>query len=85
MSNGWELGIPGEIQKENASVAKGILEALPSIGFKVSTQNIQEGLASAKWPGRLQNTSWENLPLILDGAHNPHAIRQLSKERSSWK
>ena len=85
LSNDWELGIPGEIQKENASVAKGILEELPSIGFKVSTQDIQEGLASAKWPGRLQNTSWKNLPLILDGAHNPHAIRQLSKERSIWK
>ncbi len=81
----WVLGLPGEIQRENASVAKGILEALPSIGFRVNSQEIQEGLASARWPGRLQNSSWENLPLVLDGAHNPHAIRQLSKERTTWK
>ncbi len=81
----WELGLPGEIQKENAAVAKGILEALPIIGLKIRTQDIQEGLASAKWPGRLQNAKWEDLPIVLDGAHNPHAIKQLSKERSTWE
>ncbi len=85
LSKAWELGLPGEIQRENASVAKGILEALPSIGYKVSPQDIQEGLASAKWPGRLQSTLWKDLPIILDGAHNPHAIRQLSRERATWK
>ncbi len=85
LSKAWELGLPGEIQKENAAVAKGILEALPSIGFQISHKDIQKGLATAKWPGRLQSASWEGLPLILDGAHNPHAIKQLSKERSTWK
>ncbi len=81
----WELGLPGEIQKENAAVAKGILEALPIIGLKIRPQDIQEGLASAKWPGRLQNAKWKDLPIVLDGAHNPHAIKQLSKERSTWE
>lgn len=32
----------------------------------------------------MQNANWKNLPLIIDGAHNPHAAVELSKERSSW-
>ena len=25
------------------------------------------------------------MPVILDGAHNPHAAKQLSRERDTWK
>jgi dihydrofolate synthase / folylpolyglutamate synthase len=44
----------------------------------VSEEHIRKGLKSADWPGRLQVVSREPL-LILDGAHNPGAVRCLSE------
>jgi len=41
-------------------------------------------LSLAKWPGRLQTTKWEGMPIVVDGAHNPHAAKQLSIERDTW-
>jgi len=41
-------------------------------------------LSLAKWPGRLQTTKWEGMPIVVDGAHNPHAAKQLSIERDAW-
>ncbi len=84
LSKSWNLGLAGEIQRENAAVAKAILESLIDLGWEVNNQDIKEGLASAKWPGRLQLKRWEGKPILLDGAHNPHAIKQLSKERLNW-
>ncbi len=84
LSYKWEIGISGEIQRSNAAVAKAVLENLSRFGFKLKEQQIKEGLASANWPGRLQKTKWENNPLLLDGAHNPDAIKQLAKERLNW-
>ncbi len=81
----WILGLKGDIQRENAAVAKGVLEALSCIGWNFDEKKVQEGLTLAKWPGRLQKTSWHKLPLIVDGAHNPPAAEQLAKERNSWE
>ncbi len=84
LSKSWDLGLQGDIQRENAAVAKGILESLKSLGLEISNEAIKAGLASASWPGRLQTMFWENHPIILDGAHNPHSTQQLSKERNNW-
>ena len=80
----WELGLSGAIQKENAAVAKGVIESLKNIGWNISQGQLREGLSLAKWPGRLQTTKWEGMPIVVDGAHNPHAAQQLSIERDSW-
>ena len=80
----WELGLSGAIQKENAAVAKGVIESLKNIGWNISEGQLREGLSLAKWPGRLQRTKWEGMPIVVDGAHNPHAAKQLSIERDSW-
>ena len=84
LSTEWELGIPGAIQKENAAVAKGVIESLKTIGWNISKEQIREGLSLAKWPGRLQKTKWNGMPIIVDGAHNPHAAEKLSIERETW-
>ena len=84
LSKDWRLGLAGEMQRKNAAVAKAVLEAIPSLGIEVKSNHIKEGLAATKWLGRMQYTEWKSLPLILDGAHNPHAIEQLAKERSNW-
>ena len=80
----WELGLSGTIQKENAAVAKGVIESLKKMGWSISEDQIREGFSLAKWPGRLQTTKWRGMPIIVDGAHNPHAANQLSIERDAW-
>ena len=80
----WKLGLSGAIQYENAAVAKGVIESLKNIGWSISENQIREGLSNAKWPGRLQTMKWKGLPVVVDGAHNPHAARQLSIERDTW-
>ena len=80
----WKLGLEGSIQKENAAVAKKVIESLKNVGWSISEEQIREGLSHARWPGRLQTTFWRDLPIIVDGAHNPHAANQLSVERNVW-
>ena len=80
----WELGLSGAIQHENAAVAKGVIESLKNIGWSISEEQIRKGLLNAKWPGRLQTMKWKGLPVLVDGAHNPHAAKQLSIERDTW-
>ncbi len=85
LSKDWNLGLAGNFQRENAAVAKAALEALDEFGWHIEKNKIEEGFARATWPGRLQSVSWNNKPLILDGAHNPLAAENLSKERMEWK
>tara|TARA_Y100001968_G_C19413890_1_gene747876 strand:+ start:491 stop:1735 length:1245 start_codon:yes stop_codon:yes gene_type:complete len=81
----WELGLKGDFQRTNAAVAKGALEALNTLGWEIREENIRKGFENAKWPGRMQIAKWNQLPLLLDGAHNPDAAKQLSKEREYWE
>ncbi len=64
--------LAGEHQVENARTA---VLALETLG--VSTAAIQSGIASAKWPGRLERLS-QNPEIIVDGAHNPAGARALA-------
>ncbi len=84
LPSNWKLGLSGVIQKENAAVAKRVIESLKNFGWSISKEQIQEGLSLAKWPGRLQTTKWRGMPIVVDGAHNPHAATQLSIERDTW-
>ena len=45
--------------------------------FGVSAAAINEGIARASWPGRLERVS-TNPDIILDGAHNPAGARALA-------
>ncbi len=71
-----ELGLPGSYQHRNAALALSVIELLERRGLRVSEGHIREGLKRAYWPGRLQVVSTQPI-LILDGAHNPGAIRSL--------
>ena len=73
-----ELGLAGTYQHRNAALALSVIELLEQRGLRVSEDHIREGLKSAHWPGRLQVVS-RNPLMILDGAHNPGAIRCLSE------
>ncbi len=71
----YELSIPllGEHQLENAATAVAVLESL-----NIGKEEIISGLASVKWPGRLEILSRRPL-LVVDGAHNRDSARRLKE------
>jgi len=71
------LGLKGGFQYKNAAVALLALEILKKKGISVSDEALQRGLADPLWPGRLEEVS-SHPTIILDGAHNPSAMRSLA-------
>lgn len=69
--------LSGRCQIENAVTAIKVLEVLAEEGFTVSREQIQRGLEKTVWPGRFTLIR-EEPAVILDGAHNPKAARQLA-------
>ena len=72
------LPLVGTYQPNNAALAITALEVLRGKGYKISDENIVDGLSSVKWPGRFEVLR-ENPVFVLDGAHNPHGIEATSK------
>jgi len=75
--NRLQLGLKGSFQARNAALALAAIELLEKKGFRISSGDIQEGLKNSAWPGRMQVVA-ENPTVLLDGAHNPAAIRALA-------
>jgi len=72
----------GRHQIENAALALGAIDGLKLRGIKVAENRLRNGLEKATWPGRLEvlnclNPRGENCRVVLDGAHNPAAMRCL--------
>lgn len=67
------LGLAGKHQIENAAIAVEIADHLAA-EFPISRENIVEGLAAARNPGRLERIG----QFILDGAHNPNGVKALA-------
>ncbi|MFM7651373.1 MAG: bifunctional folylpolyglutamate synthase/dihydrofolate synthase [Vulcanococcus sp.] len=74
------LGLNGVLQRRNGAVAAAAARALAERGWAISEAAILQGLASARWPGRLERRRFRGRPLLLDGAHNPPAARALRSE-----
>jgi dihydrofolate synthase/folylpolyglutamate synthase len=72
-----KIGLIGDHQFSNAALALGALELLLDQGLTLPDEAIYTGLASARWPGRLEVVSKEPL-VLLDGAHNPSAMKTLT-------
>ncbi|MGI8544767.1 MAG: bifunctional folylpolyglutamate synthase/dihydrofolate synthase [Aridibacter sp.] len=62
-----KLGLLGKHQIENSTTAILLAETLCEIGFKISQNNIKEGLQNAKHKGRLE---YSDDGILYDGAHN---------------
>ena len=70
--------LPGKFQVMNAAQAVTAAWLLGREGLSVTPGAIVEGLRKANWPGRLEVI--HNRPLVLlDGAHNPAAARELAE------
>ena len=72
------LGLAGSHQVLNASLALAAAEILMEEGFALDEDRVREGLAGAKWPGRLELVG-DSPHVLLDGAHNPGATRVLKR------
>jgi dihydrofolate synthase / folylpolyglutamate synthase len=79
-AGGPVLGLAGELQRHNGAVAAAAARALAERGWPISESAITQGLASARWPGRLERRHFRGRPLLLDGAHNPPAAEALRHE-----
>jgi len=82
-----DLGLLGKHQLRNAALALAVVELIERRGFTVSSEHIREGLSKPRWPGRMQVVSTKPL-IILDGAHNPDAMRNLvdsMRDAFQWK
>jgi dihydrofolate synthase/folylpolyglutamate synthase len=75
---GLRLGLQGMMQTRNAALALGIIERLGEKGIRVSEENIRRGLENTVWTGRMQVVG-TNPTILLDGAHNPGALRVLAR------
>lgn len=75
---GLVLPLLGDHQLHNAAVVLSVADALIEQGWKISEENIRDGLRDVQWPGRFDIVSREPL-FIIDGGHNPQCIEALVK------
>ena len=74
----FQTGLLGLHQIENAGMAIALLDNFCQEDGRELPANtlLAKALEETRWPGRLEVVSREPL-MILDGAHNPHAIKAL--------
>ena len=72
------LPLLGDHQLHNASVVLSIADTLIGGGWKISEQNIYDGIRDVRWPGRFDIVCRKPL-FIIDGGHNPQCIEALVK------
>lgn len=68
----------GRFQIKNLCTALLVIEILIKKGFTVTKRNMQKGLERCIWRGRFDIVSRSPL-ILLDGAHNPSAMREMVK------
>tara|TARA_B100001750_G_scaffold82069_2_gene65129 strand:- start:8888 stop:10273 length:1386 start_codon:yes stop_codon:yes gene_type:complete len=75
----YELALGGAYQAENSVTSILALEQLSKKGYEVfSSPNIlSNAFMKLNWPGRMEEIEFEDIHILLDGAHNEPAIEQL--------
>jgi len=72
------LPLLGDHQLHNASVVLSVADTLMENGWKITEQNIYEGIRDVSWPGRFDIVCRDPL-FIIDGGHNPQCVEALIK------
>jgi dihydrofolate synthase/folylpolyglutamate synthase len=73
-----ETALLGVFQRENARLATGAALLLRDQGLPIADAAIGEGLAGARWPGRMEIVAGAP-PVVLDGAHNGDSAHKLGE------
>ena len=75
---GLELPLLGDHQLHNAATVLSVIDRLIARGWKITEENIREGIRTVSWPGRFDVMQQDPL-FIIDGGHNPQCIEALVK------
>ncbi len=82
------FGLLGTHQVDNAAIVMAAIRQLKMNGWSIPAAKQDEGLRTIHWPGRFQimQTGY-SAPILLDGAHNPPAMKRLleSIQSSTFK
>jgi dihydrofolate synthase/folylpolyglutamate synthase len=71
------INLEGAHQRRNANLALAAVEVLNAAEeINVHRDAVWRGLENVRWPGRLETAS-EDPWILLDGAHNPDAMRMV--------
>ncbi|REK09925.1 MAG: bifunctional folylpolyglutamate synthase/dihydrofolate synthase [Planctomycetota bacterium] len=73
---GLELSLLGSHQAANAAVALATIAQLRRSGFDIAESAIRQGLASVRWPARVEVLS-RRPTMVLDAAHNVASAQAL--------
>ena len=85
LNNTWhdlQTALRGSHQADNAALVLAACELLSERKVQLKLANIKKGLSTNHWPGRLETVS-ENPLIMMDGAHNQAAARNLARFLSS--
>ena len=72
------LPLLGDHQMHNAAVVLAVIDTLIEKGYHITEQNIYDGMACVRWPGRFDIMHRQPL-FIIDGGHNPQCIDAMVK------
>lgn len=74
-----QLGLYGRHQAANAAVALAAIDRLSDQGVPITSDSIAHGIASVRWPGRVELLpTGPEMPIrVIDAAHNPPSIAAL--------
>jgi dihydrofolate synthase/folylpolyglutamate synthase len=85
IASGWSAHLApqlaGRFQLQNAISAVAAARTLSARGYRIPESAIEQGIAAAIWPGRLEKLQ-SRPDIYVDGAHNPGAARELA---SFWE
>jgi dihydrofolate synthase/folylpolyglutamate synthase len=73
-----KVGLAGRYQMRNAVTSMAAARVLAGRGFRITDENIAEGIARVQWPGRLERIA-EQPTVFLDGTHNAAGARELTE------
>lgn len=78
-----EISLAGRYQIQNAMTALEAVNALRELGYKIADSDVYEGMRETVWRGRF-TVIRKNPAVILDGAHNPAAARELKSSLEQY-
>ncbi len=78
LHKGFRPNLKGRHQGINLALSLAAIEVLRAKGFRISNRAISRGIQQVNWRGRLEVIAGRPR-ILLDGAHNPAAIRTLRK------
>jgi dihydrofolate synthase/folylpolyglutamate synthase len=76
--------LPGAYQIENAAVAAAVCVRAAKHLPKLTLDTVERGIASAKWPARLELIETPAGRVLIDAAHNPDGINSLAQYLRSF-